>query len=471
MADGIQLPAGYEDAAPVAGPSAISLPAGYTDAQPISGTHASSTLGDLSNKIYDTGSEVVSGFAKGAGDTVSGVSHLLNKIPGVGETLAPSAGISAMDTYDTAHGGAEKAGKLLEGISEFAAGDAALEGLANSTKIVSMAAKYPKIAAVLDMVAQHPWLQKILQEGTKGAITGGVQGTVKGAQQNQAVTGGATGAAVGGALGSAVGAVEGAVPVVKNLKLNPFRKILQSPAEVGSEVAQPAATAAVREGVAAGTPATVGPVALPTKPIIEGSETILDDPLQTLQSKTKSAYQQVDQTVGFDLKEAKLGLKNDQYNLAQLGNTPADQAARKTLQASIDDSTARIADAETKLKSAGIDPKAADALNTSFKAGQDFKNILVRNTAPDGTVNVDTLLKQSKMLRFSKRGDRLAQFMGPQAADTYMAQLEAAQKAGVHAMKMQKLAKWATGLALTGLGIGAGAGAIHAVEPLLSTAP
>src|SRR5258708_3953284 len=149
MANGIQLPAGYEDATAVAGPqqSGISLPQGYEDAQAVSGPHAAAPgttgVSGVLNKIGETGASVASGVVKGPGDTVSGVSHLFNKIPGVGETLAPSQGICALDKMDVANGTAEAAGKGLEGIAEFVGGDELLEGLSKGTKLVALAKKYP----------------------------------------------------------------------------------------------------------------------------------------------------------------------------------------------------------------------------------------------------------------------------------------------------------------------------------------
>jgi hypothetical protein len=56
-------------------------------------------------------------------------------------------------------------------------------------------------------------------------------------------------------------------------------------------------------------------------------------------------------------------------------------------------------------------------------------------------VNVNTLLSNAKRLRFSPRGDRLAQFMGRPAADEFMNALTAAQQAGVDAVKTQNIAK------------------------------
>jgi hypothetical protein len=59
---------------------------------------------------------------------------------------------------------------------------------------------------------------------------------------------------------------------------------------------------------------------------------------------------------------------------------------------------------------------------------------------------VDGLLSASKNLRFTKFGDRLQQFMGPDGADEFMSQLQQAQDLGAHAMKAQKIAKIVSGL-------------------------
>jgi hypothetical protein len=151
--------------------------------------------------IGETGAGVATGFVKGMGDTVSGVSHLINKIPVVGETLAPSAGITSLDQRDVSHGTAEMAGKGLEGIAEFAAGDEALEGLSKASKLVALAKKYPAIAETLNMASKNKMLEKIITGGAKNAVVGAAQGGVKGAQEDNAVKGAAEGGATAGVLG------------------------------------------------------------------------------------------------------------------------------------------------------------------------------------------------------------------------------------------------------------------------------
>jgi hypothetical protein len=201
----------------------------------------------------------------------------------------------------------------------------------------------------------------------------------------------------------------------------------------GRDVAQPGAQAAIRDVV----PTTEGQ-------LVEGHNTILDKHLSTIAENEKAAYQKMDETAGFDVKAEKAQLANDQYKLKQLGNTDADVTQRGNLIESINDSEQRIADAETKMKAADIDPKAADAIHQQRMAGQDFKKSLVRNTNPaDQSVNVQGLLKDAKNLRFNKYGDRLEQFFGsPEAADDYMSKLAEMDKLGAHAVK----ARWIAGI-------------------------
>lgn len=205
------------------------------------------------------------------------------------------------------------------------------------------------------------------------------------------------------------------------------------------------------------------PVKLDTnKPLVKGAETFMDDHLSNLAKKEQAAYKTVDETAGFDVKAEKAQLANDQYKLKQLGNTDADVTARGNLIESINDSTDRIANAEAKMKAAGIDPQFADSLHKQRMAGLDFKKSLIKNTNPaDQSVNVQGLLKDAKNFRFSKYGDRLEQFMGSkEAADNYVAELEKMDKLGAHALKVQKaaqmLGKWAASGAVGG-GVGTGA--------------
>jgi hypothetical protein len=247
--------------------------------------------------------------------------------------------------------------------------------------------------------------------------------------------GGALGGEGGAASGSEAGAEAGA-----ESEPSIISKMRQ-----GKDVAQPGAQGAVRNAVKAsaensGTATPEMSEAIGSEPILKGNKTIVDDHLDALRAQEKAAYKQLDDTAGFDLKAEKAQLANDKYKLSQLGNTEADANARGNLIEAINDSEARIADAEAKLKAAGIDPKQADAIHQQRMAGMQFKKALVQNTSPDGAVNVDGLLNASKKLRFDpKFGDRLGQFFGSDdAADTFMGRLQQMSDLGASAIKLNK---------------------------------
>jgi hypothetical protein len=200
----------------------------------------------------------------------------------------------------------------------------------------------------------------------------------------------------------------------------------------GKGVAQEPAKAAVREAVGAEEDA----------PLLEGNKTIVDDKLNEIAGKRTAAYAKIDKEAGFDVKEAKIRLRNDKYKLQQLGNTEADQNQREKLTASIQDASSRIAEANKKIADAGINPEEASDLHKKWSAGQEFKKVLVRSLNTNGDVDVDKMLTGIKGLRtLSKYGDRIEQFFGKEGADGLTKDLEEAKKAGQTALSRQKLAK------------------------------
>ncbi len=220
--------------------------------------------------------------------------------------------------------------------------------------------------------------------------------------------------------------------VANKLARNPFRN--PAPDLTSSAVRTGVENSTVTHGTADQSMSTN----IQNNPILKGNQTVLAEPLDALMAKEKAAYDVIDKTAGFDLKEAKLQLRNDEWAVKQPGVSPEQQL---TIQDRIANNTAQINKAEAKLSAAGIDPKSGDAVHTARMAGQDFQNVLVRATDADGNINLDKLLNQSKALRFAKRGDRLAQFMGKDGADEFMNQLQDAQKAGASSLKKQQIAK------------------------------
>jgi hypothetical protein len=189
--------------------------------------------------------------------------------------------------------------------------------------------------------------------------------------------------------------------------------------------------------------------------LLEGNKSIVDEHLESLSKKENLAYQKQDAATGFDMKALHEKLANTEDQIRQLTETEEDVAKEAKLEKARTAIIDKIQDANARLREAGIDPNEADAIFKSRKAGEDFKKALVQNVSADGeAVNVEGLLNAAKKLRFSKYGDRLEQFMGKEGANNFMQQLQDAQKAGVHAMKTQRVAKWFAGIVgASGLGV------------------
>jgi hypothetical protein len=180
------------------------------------GTRSDDTLG----RAMDTGMDYLGGAVAGAGKNllkgVGGVTELageaINRIPGVGETLAPRAGLDAEKKglkSATASSGlpGETAGGIAEEGAEWMGGDAALKALGKLGKIYKFA---PDLLKLID---KYPKVAQVLLGSIKGAGIGGAQAGVKAAGEGkplkevkEAAVGGAEGGAAGGLAGEALDA-------------------------------------------------------------------------------------------------------------------------------------------------------------------------------------------------------------------------------------------------------------------------
>lgn len=137
------------------------------------------------------------GVLQGLGQTVGTVSGLLNKIPGIGETLAPKQGVDALESMSTPKTTPEKVGVGAEGLLEFMAGDEALKGL-TLAKRLGMATK------LAEMAESHPFLSKLIQAGLSSlryGTTSAGQTLLHGGTPTEALESGAATAATSGVLG------------------------------------------------------------------------------------------------------------------------------------------------------------------------------------------------------------------------------------------------------------------------------
>jgi hypothetical protein len=160
--------------------------------------------GSVLPAIANAPSDAIQGIGEGALNTVNTVSKGLNKIPGVGETLAPSAGINASEKIGTADNTTQKVGQGAEGIMEFITGDEALKGLSLAEKL-GLAQKVAKLAEA------HPWTGKLVKAGMdslRQATVGAGQAAAHGASPTEAAKAGAETGAVGLGIGTAAEGVK-----------------------------------------------------------------------------------------------------------------------------------------------------------------------------------------------------------------------------------------------------------------------
>ncbi len=181
------------------------LPAGAVlkDIPPPNQQQQPTTLSDVAQtagKVVGSYESGLVGAVKEAGQTVAGVSSLINKIPGVGETLAPKEGINALEQQTQLHGVGEHVGAVVEQAGEWALGDEAVGALGDLAK----ASKYLKTPGMLAAYLQKsPKVAAALEAISHGMIVGGAQGAVQGAAHGD-TTGGAVRGAVGGGAGAGV---------------------------------------------------------------------------------------------------------------------------------------------------------------------------------------------------------------------------------------------------------------------------
>lgn len=152
------VPPGFGDEPPA-------VPAGFGDTPP--GTPAPGSTENGQNPsasgagaaVEDAIKNVATGAGKGLGDTVSGIGTLLNKIPGVGEILAPKVGLEAEKSMiGKPEGTAQWIGYGGENLAEFMLGDEALKGL-------SLADKFKQISGVMNILEKSPRLMRAIQMG------------------------------------------------------------------------------------------------------------------------------------------------------------------------------------------------------------------------------------------------------------------------------------------------------------------
>jgi YD repeat-containing protein len=196
----------------------------------------------------------------------------------------------------------------------------------------------------------------------------------------------------------------------------------------------------------------------------------LSDPINEGETAAKDLYRQIDQASGADLKS--LGEKLQTVNRAMRQSvSEAEDTALETRREQILD---RMKEAKQTAIEKGVDPNILNQADEQFKrtsAMTDvekkvFKNPdIVKGNAAHGTeesIDIDKAVKALQKLQDSEKygGPRLEQAFGKEGATKLLDKFYGAQRQGVHAMKVQKVAKWVAGVA--------GAGAVAKTVSTLS---
>ena len=395
------------------------------------------------SEVGDVASDVATGVAKGAGQTVNTISGLLNKIPGVGKYLAPTTGINAATQIETPTNTAQKVGVGAEGVAEFFLGDEALKGLT----IAERASLLTKIAKVAE---EHPVVDAIIKKGVQAVR----QGTVAAGQQmahGATPTDAAETGVEAAALGTGVGvAAEGAGVVGRRVgqaytesravpQIDIDREAIKSASMRGVQPKMMSGLRSMMKSLEseAGIEKPVG--AAPEAPAEQQS--IRDAVKQTSDNfltRAKSVYASLDKATGgqFQRFDNQLREVNDELN--KLVSTP-DEASMNQ-EAELDSRRAAIEEARDaafdRAKAQGVDPNLVESARADFKRGQALKDLdySIKKVASGGRPGPDMLpsdlAKDPEMLhpeRLQKRLDtmydsgRLQEAVGNENADRMIA--------------------------------------------------
>lgn len=238
----------------------------------------------------------------------------------------------------------------------------------------------------------------------------------------------------------------------------------------GEKVAQPAADAALRQGASAASKeaglSTVQPNSL---------RTVLEDPIDSLETQAKAQYRQIDQAAGTDFKALNDKLSNTEYQIRQLTETEADIAKEAQLEQSRTAIIEKIEAAKHEAIANGVDPEILDEADATFKQANALRDVeakvfknsgVVKGNVVHGTpetVNVDAAVKALQKLQDADSfgGSRLEQAFGKAGAKAVLDDMYAAQRAGVKAMTRQQWAVRLTKLGLTAGGLTLGGHILH----------
>jgi hypothetical protein len=386
-------PPGYQiESAPQGG----SLPPGYQ----IEGQGQPAQPGIMS-KVGDVVNDVGLGAVKGVWDTASGVSSLLNKIPGVGETLAPSAGVAAMKQTAQPTNTAQSVGKGAEDIGEFFLGDEALKGVSlgeKALKAAGLAEKYEKASPFVRKAIEH------IMTGARAGTVAGTETTAKTGDVKQGLEAGAAAGAGGTALSAVGDALGSGLKYIQAAKA--FKEL---PGALDKGLTETISQKAVADGLKA----TAGDTA---------AEHLADSALQ-YKERAKQGYELVDNAVNGELQPIQDKLKATKKAISIQSNLDPEKA--DALKATKADLEKKLSETIAKAKANGVPDaedviKKADADYNTFHAQSQLSTQLARKATETGGASPAGMQTWARNLGTPKvvgQTSRLEQALGKDGAE------------------------------------------------------
>ncbi len=377
------------------------------------------------------------GAAKSAGQTLStigdvatlGLTHLLPGSENAGKSLE-------------IHGDNEQGGAMAEQVGEFALGEGVFKALSELPLVERLA----QTSKIVDLAKKYPTLARIIHAGVRGATVGGTVGGIHG---------GTEGAIEGATLG---GVGEAGISTLRNAGAltTPFRESAAQP-ELQSGVRKVASKVAEDAGV----PRPQNPSMYRT--VEEAGDGIL--------AKSKGQYKQLDQASGGRWQRFDDQLRNIRQKMSEVAGIDDDQySTLEDRQNEIETLQANLID---ELKSSGkIDPKLADQAVTNYRQAQalfDLDNAVQRSTTgkPLGVGKTAGLPEKVDPKKLAPRvnalwkSGRLQQAVGEANASDLIDYVSDAAKHQQNAVRLKLLLK------VIGIG-GASAGAIGTATHIFS---
>jgi len=289
------------------------------------------------------------GAAKSAGQTLSTIGDIAT----LGTTHLLPGSENAGKSLET-HGENEQGGAMAEQAGEFALG----EGVFRALSELPLVERLAQTSRIVDLAKKYPALGRVIHAGVRGATVGGTVGGIHG---------GVEGATEGAALG---GLAEAGVSTLQNAKAltAPFRE----------SAAQPKLQSGIRK--VAGKVAEDAGVTRPQNPSMYRT---VEEAGDGILAKSKGQYKQLDQASGGRWQRFDSALQNIRQKMSEVAGIDDEQySTLEDRQNEIETLQANLID---ELKSSGkIDPKLADQAVGNYRQAQalyDLDTAVQRSTS------------------------------------------------------------------------------------------